>query len=91
MNQLTAGGTSASVAGLQGLLVAALAKVISTGVDDQSTAQNALGTEQLDELVLHGTGSIALGISLEVAQVTDVAVRVGGSTVGLAEGVDYGR
>jgi hypothetical protein len=52
-------------------------------------AQDALGTDQLDELVLHGAGGIALGIGLEVAQVTDVTVGIGGSTVGLAEGVDW--
>lgn len=51
-------------------------------------AQDALGTDQLDELVLHGAGGIALSVGLEVAQVTDVTVGVGGSTVGLAEGVD---
>lgn len=51
-------------------------------------AKNALSTDQLDELVLHGTGGIALSIGLEVAQVTDVTLGIGGSTVGLAEGVD---
>jgi hypothetical protein len=51
-------------------------------------AQNALSTDQLHQLVLHGTSGIALGISLEVAQVTDVALRIGGSTMGLGEGVD---
>ena len=55
--------------------------------DDQSTAENALGTDQLNELILHGAGSVALGIGLEVAKVTDVAFGVGGSTVSLAEGV----
>jgi fructose-1-phosphate kinase PfkB-like protein len=91
VDQLTAGGTGTSVTSLLGLLGATSAEVISAGVDDQGTAQDALGTEQLDELVLHGAGRIALGIGLEVAQVTDVALGVGGSTVGLAEGVDYGR
>ena len=52
-------------------------------------AQNALGTDQLDKLVLSGTNSIALSIGLEVTKVTDVTVGVSGSTVGLAVGVDY--
>lgn len=51
-------------------------------------AQDALSADQLDKLVLHGAGGIALGIGLEVAQVTDVTLGIGGSTVGLAEGVD---
>lgn len=130
MCQLTASRAGTSVTSLLGLLVATLAKVISTGVDDQSTliywvsicldhatpillvlvvlivcssivqlelvcgmeltyAQNALGTDQLDKLVLSGTNSIALSIGLEVTKVTDVTVGVSGSTVGLAVGVDY--
>lgn len=52
-------------------------------------AQNALGTDQLDKLVLNGAVGIALGIGLEVTKVTNVTVGISGSTVGLAEGVDY--
>ena len=51
-------------------------------------SENALGTDQLDELVRGRTNSVALGIGLEVAQVTNVALLIAGSTVGLAEGVD---
>lgn len=51
--------------------------------------ENALSTNQLDELVLDGADSIALSIGLEVTQVTDVTFLVGGGTVGLSEGVDY--
>lgn len=51
-------------------------------------AQNALGTNQLDKLVLHAAGGVALSIGLEVAQVTDVTVGIGRSTVGLAVRVD---
>jgi hypothetical protein len=60
-------------------------------VNDESTAENTLGTDQLDQAVGLGASSIALGISLEVAKVTDVTDGVGGSTVGLAVGVDYRR
>jgi hypothetical protein len=52
-------------------------------------SENALGTNHLDELVGGRTDSVALGISLEVAQVTNVAFFVGGSTVGLAVRVDW--
>lgn len=52
-------------------------------------AENALSTDQLDELVLGGAVGIALGIGLEVAQVADVALSVAGGAVGLAEGVDW--
>lgn len=51
-------------------------------------AQNALGTNQLDKLVLHVAGRVTLSIGLEVAQVTNVTVGISGSTVGLAVGVD---
>lgn len=52
-------------------------------------AENALSTDQLDELVLGGAVGIALGIGLEVAQVADVALSVAGGAVGLAKGVDW--
>ena len=52
-------------------------------------AKDALGANQLDQLVLGAANGIALSIGLEVTQVTDVAVGVGGSTVALAEGVDW--
>lgn len=51
-------------------------------------AQNTLGTNQLNKPVLHGADGVTLGIGLDVTKVTDVALLVVGSTVGLAEGVD---
>lgn len=51
-------------------------------------SENALNTDQLDQLVRGRTNSVALGIGLEVAQVTNVALFVAGSTVGLAVRVD---
>jgi hypothetical protein len=51
-------------------------------------AQHALSADQFDELVLNGTDSIALGIGLDVAQVTDMAHGVSRGTVGLSVGVD---
>lgn len=51
-------------------------------------ANNAVFTDQLDLLVLNGSDRVALSIGGDVTQVTNVADLIGGSTVGLAEGVD---
>lgn len=85
----TASGTSASVASLLALLVAALAEVVGAGVDNDGAAEDALGADQLDVLVGDSALGVALGVGLEVAQVADVALAVGGSTVGLVVGVDW--
>lgn len=84
----TASRTSASIASLLALLVLALAKVVSAGVDDDGAAEHALRADQLDELVRDGALGVALGVGLEVAQVADVALAVGGGAVGLVVGVD---
>ena len=55
---------------------------------NDSTAQHALLANQLDELVLDGADGVALRVGLNVAQVADVALGVGGRAVGLGEGVD---
>lgn len=86
----TASRAGASVASLLALLVAALAQVVGAGVDNNGAAKDALGADQLDELVGDGAVGVALGVGLEVAQVADVALAVGGSTVGLVVRVDCG-
>jgi hypothetical protein len=86
----TASGTGASVASLLALLVLALAEVVGAGVDDDGAAEHAFRADQLDELVRDGALGVALGVGLEVAQVADVALAVGGGTVGLVVGVDCG-
>lgn len=58
-------------------------------MDNNGAAENALRTNQLDELVSDGALSIALAVGLEVAQVTNVTLRVRWSTVSLAVWVDY--
>lgn len=55
---------------------------------NDSTAQHVLLANQLDELVLDGADGVALRVGLNVAQVADVALGVGGRAVGLGEGVD---
>ena len=52
-------------------------------------ANDAVGADQLDERVGDGALGVALGVGLDVAEVTDVTVVVGGGTVGLAVGVDW--
>ena len=60
-------------------------------MDNNSASKNALGADQLDVLVRDGALGVALGVGLEVAQVADVALAVGGGAVGLVVGVDWGR
>lgn len=52
-------------------------------------AQNALGSDQLDELVRHGLFDAALAVRLEVAQVADVAFLVVRGAMRLVERVDW--
>lgn len=51
-------------------------------------ADNTLRTDKLDQLVLNRARSIARAVSLEVAQVTNMAFLVRWSTVCLVEWVD---
>lgn len=51
-------------------------------------ANDALGADELDQLVLDAALCVTLGISLEVTKVTDVALLVAGSTVGFVVRVD---
>lgn len=51
-------------------------------------ANDGLRADQLDMLVLNATLGVALAIGLDVAQVTNVAGLIGGSTVGLVVRVD---
>ena len=54
----------------------------------QTYANNALGTDQLDELVSGRAFAIALSISLEVSEISYMANLIGGSTMSLAVWVD---
>lgn len=81
--------TTASVASLLALLVAALAEVVGAGVHDDGAAQHALRADQLDVLVGHAARGVALAVGLEVAKVADVALGVGGGAVGLVVRVDF--
>jgi len=84
----TASWASASVAGLLALLVTTLAEIVSAAVNNDSATKNALWADQLDVLVSDGALAIALAVGLEVAEVTDVTLRVGGCAVSLAVWVE---
>ena len=58
-------------------------------MDNDSAAQDALGSNELNKLVADLAICIALSVSLEVAKISDMAVLVGWSTVLVAVGVDW--
>lgn len=84
----TAGRTGASVSSLEGLLVVALAEVVGAAVRNDGTADDALGTNELDELVLDRALGVAVGVGLDVAKVTNVTGLVAAIAVGLAVRVE---
>jgi hypothetical protein len=57
-------------------------------VQGDTYANDALGANELDQLVRYAPLRIALAVCLVVAQVTDVAGLVGGGAVVFAVGVD---
>jgi hypothetical protein len=56
---------------------------------ERTYANDALRSNELDQLVLNASLSVTLGIGLEVTKVTNVALLVLGGTVGLVVGVDW--
>jgi len=71
--------------------VPAFAEVVGAGMHDDGAAEHALRADELDQLVGHGALGVALAVRLEVAEVADVALAVGGGAVFLAVRVDWGR
>jgi hypothetical protein len=65
-----------------------LSPCISPWLQRYTYANDALGANQLDELVDNGALGVAVVIGLDVAEITDVAVLIGRGTVSLAVGVD---
>jgi len=59
-------------------------------VDNDGASENTVLADQLDEAVADASLGVSLTISLDVAQVTNVAFRVGWSTVSLAVWVVVG-
>jgi hypothetical protein len=56
--------------------------------DSDTYANNGVGANQLDLGVLDGALGVTLSIGVDVAEITNVTGLIGGSTVGLAVGVD---
>jgi hypothetical protein len=52
-------------------------------------SEHTLLSNQLDERILHGANRVALRVGGDVAEISDMALRVAGSTVILGEGVDW--
>lgn len=63
----TASWTGSCITSLLGLWMTSLAQVISSCMDDNGTANDALWADKLDVLVGDRTLSVALTISLEVS------------------------
>jgi hypothetical protein len=87
----TTSRSGTSVTSLERLLAVTLAKVVSTSVDNNGSANDAVRANQLDKRVSDGALGIALGVSLDVSEITNVTGLVRRSTVGLVVRVDYGR
>jgi hypothetical protein len=52
-------------------------------------ANDALGANELNQLILDAALGVTLAVGLEVTEVTDVALLVVGGTVGLVVRVDW--
>jgi hypothetical protein len=68
--------------------VSALAKIIRAAVHDDGATEHALRPDQLNEFIGDGPLGVALAVRLEVAEVANVALAVGGSAVLFVVGVD---
>jgi len=86
----TASRSSAGIASLLGLLVAASAEIVSAGVDDDGAPDDAVLANQLDLRVTNAPLSVPLRVGLEVAQVSNVADMIRGGAVRLLEWVEVG-
>lgn len=86
----TAGSTGTGVTSLEGLGVAALSEIVSTGVDDDGSANDGVRAKEGEALVGNVDGSNTVAVSLDITEVTNVPLRVRGSTVVLAVGVEVG-
>lgn len=86
----TTGRSWAGVTGLQRLFSVTLTQVILTSMDDDTSADDGIDTEQLDQLVLERALGYTIGVGLQVTHVTNVSDFVGWRTVGLLERVEVG-
>jgi len=84
----TACWTRASIASLLGLLRATATEIVRASVHDYRTAQHTLGTDQLDLVILDATNRVALRVSANVTQVTDVTLLVARGPMTFAKRVE---
>lgn len=84
----TAGWTSASIARLLALGVTTLSQIVGASMDDDGSSDDAFWANQFDEAVFDGAFAIALSIRLEVAEISDVTLSVGGGAMLFAVWVD---
>lgn len=70
--------------------MAALSKIVLAAVDNNGSANNGVVAGQLEKSVLENTLGNTLRVGLDVSEVTNVSLGVGGSTVVLLEGVEVG-
>lgn len=84
----TTSRSGTSVTSLERLLAVTLAKIVGTSVDDNGSANDAVRANQLDKRISDGTLGIALAVSLNVSEITNVTGLVRRSTVGLVMRVE---
>lgn len=73
---------------LQIFLIVSFVFLLSLRKGGSTYAENAVFSNKLDQLILNGANGVTLGISADVAQVTDMALVISWSTVSLGERVD---
>ena len=58
-------------------------------MNNNRASQHALRSDQLDHLVFDATLCVPLSIRLEITEIANVTLGVGGATVSFGEGVDW--
>ncbi|KAH3669951.1 hypothetical protein OGATHE_002764 [Ogataea polymorpha] len=84
----TTGWSATGITGLQRVWVATLTQVIGTGVNNDSSSQNGVFTEKLDQAVLLCTLGNSIGVGSNVTKVTNVSLGVFWCTMVFAEWVE---
>ena len=83
-----AGETATRVAGLEGLLIAALAEVVVLGVDNEGAAHTGVLPIDMDQLIFQLALNVAMLVGMHIAEVADVTDLLARATVGLSMRVE---
>jgi hypothetical protein len=86
----TTSRSAASVTGLEGVGMTALAQVVGAVVDHNGSPENGVGPNQLDQQVLLGALGNAGGVGAHVSHVAHMSLVGFRRTVGLGERVEVG-